>query len=85
MSLSKNQSLTGQAWCWVIIMASIWETLAFLFRAISTKHQQSSGIYLVFQIFILLAPICEYPIPHRKLTAWVSDMSSAKGSTPLPT
>ncbi|KAL9941143.1 hypothetical protein ACHAO5_009294, partial [Verticillium nonalfalfae] len=46
-----------KAWCWVIIMASIWETLAFLFRAISTKHQQSSGIYLVFQIFILLAPI----------------------------
>ncbi|KAM0284391.1 hypothetical protein ACHAQH_001967 [Verticillium albo-atrum] len=46
-----------KAWCWVIIMASIWETLALLFRTISTKHQQSSGIYLVFQIFILLAPI----------------------------
>ncbi|KAM5347803.1 hypothetical protein ACJ41O_007627 [Fusarium nematophilum] len=44
-------------WCWVIIMASIWEMMAFFFRAISTKHQQSTGIYLVFQIFILLAPI----------------------------
>ncbi|KAK1635732.1 RTA1 domain-containing protein [Colletotrichum phormii] len=44
-------------WCWVIIMASIWETLAFVFRAASSKNQQSNGIYLVFQIFILLAPI----------------------------
>ncbi|KAL0939984.1 RTA1 domain-containing protein [Colletotrichum truncatum] len=44
-------------WCWVIIMATIWETLAFSFRAISTKFQQSSGVYLVFQIFILLAPL----------------------------
>ncbi|KAF4975492.1 hypothetical protein FZEAL_7723 [Fusarium zealandicum] len=44
-------------WCWVIIMASIWETMAFVFRALSTRYQQSSGIYLVFQIFILLAPI----------------------------
>ncbi|KAI8679366.1 hypothetical protein NCS57_00214600 [Fusarium keratoplasticum] len=44
-------------WCWVIIMASIWEMMAFIFRALSTKDQQSKGIYLVFQIFILLAPI----------------------------
>ncbi|KAM0433019.1 hypothetical protein ACHAPT_004724 [Fusarium lateritium] len=38
-------------------MASIWEMMAFIFRALSTKDQQSKGIYLVFQIFILLAPI----------------------------
>ncbi|KAH7150291.1 RTA1 like protein-domain-containing protein [Dactylonectria estremocensis] len=44
-------------WCWVIIMAGIWETLAFLFRAVSTKDPQNRGIYLVFQIFILLAPL----------------------------
>ncbi|KAJ4011511.1 hypothetical protein NW752_008514 [Fusarium irregulare] len=46
-----------KAWCWVIIMAGIWETTAFTFRAISTKHQQSIGVLLVFQIFILLAPV----------------------------
>ncbi|RGP76960.1 hypothetical protein FLONG3_4898 [Fusarium longipes] len=46
-----------KSWCWVIIMAGIWETTAFTFRAISTKHQQSIGVLLVFQIFILLAPI----------------------------
>ncbi|KAH9229878.1 hypothetical protein COL26b_001361 [Colletotrichum chrysophilum] len=44
-------------WCWVIIMASIWETLAFVFRSLSTRYQQNSGIYLIFQIFILLAPL----------------------------
>ncbi|KAK6206988.1 RTA1 domain-containing protein [Colletotrichum tabaci] len=44
-------------WCWVIIMAGIWETLAFVFRAASSRDQQSDGLYLVFQIFILLAPI----------------------------
>ncbi|KAK9773421.1 putative RTA1 like protein-domain-containing protein [Seiridium cardinale] len=46
-----------KGWCWVIIMASIWELCAFTFRAISTRFQQSVGIYLVFQIFILLAPL----------------------------
>ncbi|KAK1857219.1 rta1 domain protein, partial [Colletotrichum chrysophilum] len=46
-----------QRWCWVIIMASIWETLAFVFRSLSTRYQQNSGIYLIFQIFILLAPL----------------------------
>ncbi|KPM34594.1 hypothetical protein AK830_g11971 [Neonectria ditissima] len=46
-----------KTWCWVIIMASIWETLAFVFRAASIKNPQSTGIYIVFQIFILLAPL----------------------------
>ncbi|OBS21517.1 hypothetical protein FPOA_07854 [Fusarium poae] len=46
-----------KSWCWVIIMAGIWETTAFTFRAISTKHQQSIGVLLVFQIFILLSPV----------------------------
>ncbi|KAF6824226.1 RTA1 domain-containing protein [Colletotrichum plurivorum] len=44
-------------WCWFIIMASIWETLAFTFRGLSSKNQQNTGILLIFQIFILLAPL----------------------------
>ncbi|EPE27950.1 RTA1-containing protein [Glarea lozoyensis ATCC 20868] len=44
-------------YCWVLVLGSIWEVLAFLFRTISTKHQQSSGIVLVSQLFILLAPL----------------------------
>jgi hypothetical protein len=50
----------GKKWCWVIIVAGIWETLAFIFRTISTKHQQESGILLVFQIFVLTAPLCKF-------------------------
>jgi hypothetical protein len=44
--------------CWVIIMAAIWETTAFASRAVSAKMQQNVGIYLIFQIFILLSPLC---------------------------
>ncbi|KAK3944815.1 C6 zinc finger domain protein [Diplogelasinospora grovesii] len=43
--------------CWVIVMAGLWETCAFLFRAISSRYQQSTGVYLIFQIFVLLAPL----------------------------
>ena len=46
-------------WCWVIIVACLWETMAFVFRTISTRHQQASGVLLVFQVFVLTAPLCE--------------------------
>ncbi|KAK4941117.1 hypothetical protein LTR10_018917 [Elasticomyces elasticus] len=38
-------------------MAAIWETVAFTFRTLSTRHQQNTTFYLIFQIFILLAPL----------------------------
>jgi len=41
-------------------MGALWETIAFSFRTISTRHQLNVGIYLIFQIFILLAPLCRY-------------------------
>lgn len=47
--------------CWVIIMAALWETGAYTFRALGSKDQQSSGIALVAQILVLVAPICEFP------------------------
>lgn len=40
-------------------MAGLWETLAFFFRALSSRDQQSRGIYLTYQLFILLAPLCK--------------------------
>ncbi|KAJ4986220.1 RTA1 domain-containing protein [Stagonosporopsis vannaccii] len=43
--------------CWVIIMAALWETGAYAFRALGSKDQQSSGIALVAQILVLVAPI----------------------------
>lgn len=45
--------------CWVIIMAAIWETGAYAFRALGSKDQQSAGIATVAQILVLAAPICE--------------------------
>ncbi|KAI1077939.1 RTA1 like protein-domain-containing protein [Whalleya microplaca] len=43
--------------CWVIVMASFWETIAYVFRTASTRYQQNTGVYLVFQVFILLSPL----------------------------
>jgi hypothetical protein len=48
--------------CWVIIMASLWETGAYAFRALGSKDQQSSSIALVAQILVLVAPICEFSV-----------------------
>ncbi|KAH8879439.1 hypothetical protein GQ53DRAFT_738679 [Thozetella sp. PMI_491] len=48
---------TRKQFCWVLVMASIWETCGFMFRAISSRYQQNTGIYLVFQVFVLLAPL----------------------------
>lgn len=41
-------------------MAALWETGAYVFRALGAKDQQSSGIATVAQILVLVAPICEY-------------------------
>jgi hypothetical protein len=43
--------------CWVIVMAALWETGAYAFRALGSKDQQSSGIATVAQILVLVAPI----------------------------
>jgi hypothetical protein len=36
--------------------------MAFLFRTIATKHQQSSGLELTSSLFILLAPLRGFPL-----------------------
>ncbi|KAJ6579164.1 RTA1 domain-containing protein [Mycena vulgaris] len=43
--------------CWVLIMACLWEFSSFVTRAISTKFQQSAGLALVTQILVLMAPL----------------------------
>lgn len=40
-------------------MAALWETGAYVSRALGAKDQQSSGIATVAQILVLVAPICE--------------------------
>lgn len=41
-------------------MAVFWETVAYIFRALGAKDQQSSGTATVTQILVLVAPICEF-------------------------
>lgn len=46
--------------CWVVVMAALWETGAYVSRALGAKDQQSSGVATGAQILVLVAPICEY-------------------------
>ncbi|KAF1364336.1 hypothetical protein EJ07DRAFT_151625 [Lizonia empirigonia] len=49
--------LYRNGFCWALIMAALWETGAYAFRALGSKNQQSSGIATVAQILVLVAPI----------------------------
>lgn len=40
-------------------MGSLWEFGSYATRTISTRNQQNSGLALISQILILLAPICK--------------------------
>lgn len=46
-----------KAFCWVLIMASIWETAGYSIRAYNITDQSSSGIYTAQFLLILLAPL----------------------------
>lgn len=43
--------------CWVIIMASAWETAAFILRTVGSRDQQNEGYATASQILFLLAPL----------------------------
>lgn len=51
--------LHRQSYCWVVVMAALWETGAYVFRALGAKNQQSDGMATVAQILVLVAPICK--------------------------
>ena len=46
-----------KSFCWVIIMAGIWETTGFILRIISAKNQLLLKIYIPEELLILLSPI----------------------------
>ncbi|KAH8730727.1 RTA1 like protein-domain-containing protein [Phaeosphaeriaceae sp. PMI808] len=46
-----------KGFCWVIIMASAWETTAFVVRAIGSHDQQNQAMAIASQLFFLLAPL----------------------------
>jgi hypothetical protein len=46
--------------CWVIIMGSLREFASFLARPILTRNQQDFAIDLVWELFVLPAPLCMF-------------------------
>jgi hypothetical protein len=56
-------ALYRKGFCWVVIMGALWELGGFVSRSASTRHQQSTGLVFISQIFILLAPICMINLP----------------------
>ncbi|RAH48700.1 RTA1 domain-containing protein [Aspergillus brunneoviolaceus CBS 621.78] len=50
-------------YAWVVIMGALWELLAFIFRALLTRKQNSDIYDTLYTIFFLLAPICEQALP----------------------
>ncbi|KAF5678814.1 phospholipid-translocating ATPase [Fusarium heterosporum] len=47
----------GSKFCWVIIMGAAWETIAFAFKTLGSRHQQNL-MYLTWgQLLFLLAPL----------------------------
>ncbi|MCJ1291596.1 hypothetical protein MMC34_003141 [Xylographa carneopallida] len=43
--------------CWVLITGGLWETGAFVTRALSTRAQQASGLALTSELLMLLTPL----------------------------
>ncbi|KAF7587594.1 hypothetical protein BBP40_007014 [Aspergillus hancockii] len=44
-------------YAWVLIMGGTWELLAFIFRTLLTRHQNSDGYDTAYVLLFLLAPI----------------------------
>ncbi|KAJ5897049.1 lipid transporter atnI [Penicillium subrubescens] len=44
-------------YAWVVIMGGAWELLAFIFRALQTRHQDNANWDTLYVLFFLLAPI----------------------------
>ncbi|KAI9826697.1 MAG: hypothetical protein M1826_006579 [Phylliscum demangeonii] len=46
-----------KAFCWVIIMGALWETVSFITRALGSHDQQQLGYAMATQLLLLLAPL----------------------------
>jgi hypothetical protein len=44
-------------YCWVITVAALWQTAAYVIREYSVYNQKSSGVYSVWFVMILIAPL----------------------------
>ena len=46
-----------KAYCWVIIMSGIWQTITYIFRTISIANPAATGTYIAWFTLILVAPL----------------------------
>jgi hypothetical protein len=46
-----------KGFCWVIVMATAWETVAFILRAMGSQDQQKQALATGSQLLFLLAPL----------------------------
>ncbi|RYP21953.1 hypothetical protein DL767_009156 [Monosporascus sp. MG133] len=53
----KSPLVPAMRFCWVIIMTSLWETVAYLFRTVNARHENIAVVYTVYGVFILVSPL----------------------------
>lgn len=45
--------------CITLIVGGAWETMGYTIRAVSTRHEESIGLYAAQLTLIVLAPVCK--------------------------
>lgn len=61
-------------------MGVLWELIAFIFRALQTRHQNNDVYDQYYTIFFLLAPICKCHSHERTQNLKLTNMN-LQGST----
>ena len=59
VSCDRADDAEHQWFCWVIIMAGVWESVGFGFRLGASKDISSFEFYMPQEALIVLAPLCE--------------------------
>ena len=69
--------LYRKRFCWVICMASAWETTGLTFRLLGALHPTKQTYVIVSQVFVLLAPLWinafAYMVTGRMVYYWLPD------------
>ncbi|KAI8268196.1 putative lipid transporter atnI [Colletotrichum sp. SAR11_239] len=57
-----------QRYCWVIIMAGVWETSAFVLRTLGAKNGRVLPFYIISSLTFMLAPLCKSSVSFTQET-----------------
>jgi hypothetical protein len=75
-----------KAFCWVIIMGGLWETLSFISRVLSAHEPTKQGIYDASFLLLIISPLLinafDYMLLGRMVTFHLPDnkLAGIKGS-----